>query len=215
MKKSKESERHIQRHKPRIRQSPSSQYYIEDTLLLQFLIARYTEMLKTEDSPDPDPVWAGLGTVALSQNLELAHAFRTLISSDSYTSEEVLTTSIDLFVAELARLETVDVTDYVEKQVERRLLTRGTARKFRFWSWREGRKMKKEQDFRFYAVWELISWLAISDEYLTAFEDRCRFSESSTQKKLEEGHQIVKAAIYKRTIDEPFFQPDMPTHTTN
>ena len=40
----------------------SSQYYIEDTLLLKFLIIRFSEMLRS-DEPRLDPVWAGLGMV--------------------------------------------------------------------------------------------------------------------------------------------------------
>src|SRR5208337_5681704 len=96
-----------------------SQYYIEDTLLLKFLITRYTEMLGV-DEPRLVPVWTGLGMVALHQNRELENAFTTLISSTSYTAEEVLTSSIDLFLAELIRLEAVDTTDYLRKPVERR-----------------------------------------------------------------------------------------------
>jgi hypothetical protein len=195
----------------------NSRYYIEDTLLLKFLITRFTEMLGT-DEPTSDPVWGGLGMVALHQNRELENAFRTLISSDSYTAQEVIASSIDLFLAELARLETAEVTDYVGKQSARRPLSPWSARKWLRWCWKEGRKISKEQDFRFYEVWELISWLALtSDEYLTAFEERCRFSESSPEKKIREGLNVVKAAIFKRPLDQPFFQQnmDMPTGTTN
>ena len=187
----------------------SSQYYIEDTLLLKFLIVRYSEMLRS-DEPKLDPVWAGLGMVALHQNRDLANAFEILISSDSYTVEESLTISIDLFLVELDRLATADTTDYLEKKIERRPLSRRTARKFLFWSWREGRKMSIKQDFRFYSVWELVSWLALtSDEYVKAFDERCRFSESPVQEKLEEGLQIVKAALFRRRIDNNSFLHDM------
>jgi hypothetical protein len=186
-----------------------SRYYIEDTLLLEFLIIRYTEMLQIKE-PYIVPVWAGLGMVALYQNKELGNAFKTLISSDSYTDEEVLTTSVDLFLAELDRLERADTADYLETKVERRPLTPRTARKFLSWSWGEGRRMKKGQNFRFYAVWELICGLALtSDEYTKAFDERCRFSESPMEVKLEEGLQIVKAATFGRRLDSNSFLQDM------
>lgn len=186
-----------------------SGYYIEDTLLLNFLITRYSEMLGT-DKPRLVPVWAGLGMVALHQNRQLANAFETLISSPSYTAEEALTSSIDLFWAELHRLEAADPADYVEKKIERRLLSPRTARKFLFWAWREGRKMRKEREFRFYPIWEVVSWLGLnSDEYNIEFEKRCRFSESPMEVKLEEGLEVIKAAIFGRRIDSTSSQQDM------
>ena len=157
------------------RDQDGSRHYIEDTLLLKFLIARYAEMLGT-DEQRLDPVWAGLGMVALHQNMEMEGAFNILISSTSYTAEEVLTSSIDLFLAELIRLEAVDTTDYLRKPVERRPLSPRTARKFLFWSWGEGRKMKRDQDLRFYLVWELVSWLGLtSDGYIKEFEENADF----------------------------------------
>ena len=152
--------------------------------------------------------------VALHQNKELENAFKTLISSDSYTAREVVTSSVDLFLTELARLETADGADYVGKQIERHPLNRWTTRKFLTWVWREGRKMSKERDFRFYAVWELLSWLAISDEYIKSFEDRCRFSESSPEKKTREGLNVIKAAIFKRPLEDTLFEHYMPTGAT-
>jgi hypothetical protein len=154
--------------------------------------------------------------VALYQNRDLENAFKTLISSDSYTLQDVLTASTDFFLVELDRLEAADAADYVEKRVERPPLSRRTARKFLFWSWGEGRKMKRERDLRFYAVWELISWVALtSDEYIKAFDERCRFSESPVEEKLEEGLQIVKAATFKRPIDNnSFFQDMLKSGTT-
>src|SRR5271157_1421816 len=91
-----------------------SRYYIEDTFLLKFLIKRYAELQLTEQ-PRLVSVWGGLGLVALAQNKEFQNAFKILISSSSYTSEEVLTSSIDLFLVELNRLEAADTPDYVEK----------------------------------------------------------------------------------------------------
>ncbi|MGO9570481.1 MAG: hypothetical protein ACLP5H_23365 [Desulfomonilaceae bacterium] len=187
----------------------SSRYYIEDTLLLKFLITRFTEMLQIKE-PRLVPVWAGLSLVALHQNKELANAFEILISSDSYSVEEALTISIDLFMLELDRLDATDTSDYVEKRVERRPLSRRTERKFQSWAWHEGRRIKKEQDFRFYGVWELISWLALtSDEYIKAFEEKCRFSEAPTQEKLRHGLDILKAATFKRPIDNISVPPDL------
>jgi len=187
----------------------STQYYIADTLLLKFLIVRYSEMLGMEE-PGFGPIWKGLGLVALHQHKELANAFEILISSDSYTVEEALNISIDLFVLELDRLATTDTADYVEKRVDRHPLSRRTERKFQSWAWREGRRIKKEQDFRFYLVWELISWLALtSDEYIKEFEAKCRFSESPMEVKLEKGLQIVKAATFRRKISNTSSQSDM------
>ena len=183
-------------------------YCIEDTLLLKFLITRFTEMLGM-DEPRLVPVWEGLGMVALHQNRELEHAFKTLISSDSYTAEEILTSSIDLFLAELIRLGAIDTTDYPGKKVELRPMSPGTARKFLYWSWGEGRKMVKEQCFEFYSIWELVSWLGLtSDEYIKEFEERCRFSAFPVGVKLEEGLEVVKAAIFNRPIENTSFQPD-------
>ena len=192
------------------RDQDGSRHYIEDTLLLKFLIARYAEMLGT-DEQRLDPVWAGLGMVALHQNMEMEGAFNILISSTSYTAEEVLTSSIDLFLAELIRLEAVDTTDYLRKPVERRPLSPRTARKFLFWSWGEGRKMSEGPGiFRFYSIWELVSWLGLtSDGYIKEFEERCRFSAFPVEVKLEDGLEIVKAALFKRPIDIASFQQDM------
>lgn len=187
----------------------SSQYYIEDTLLLRYLITRFTEMLGS-DEPKLDPIWAGLGLTGLHQNRDLESAFNILISSDSYTVEDVLNISIDLFVVELQRLETTakDTAHYVEKEIQRRPLTPRTARKFLFWSWREGRKMSKAQDFRFYPIWEVVSRLALnSEEYIKAFEQRCRFSTFPQEMKIYQGLPIIKAAIFRRRIDNGFFYP--------
>jgi hypothetical protein len=174
-----------------------SRYYIEDTFLLNFLVKRYAEMLQMEQ-PRLVSVWGGLGLVALAQNKELQNAFNILISSSSYTSEEVLTSSIDLFLAELDRLEAADTADYLEKKVERHPMSPRTARKLLYWSWTEGRKMSKEQDFKYYSIWELISWLVLtSDEEIKEFEENCRFSESPPEVKVQNGLQIVKKALWR------------------
>ena len=170
-------------------------YYIEDTFLLKFLIKRYAEMLRMEQRRLVS-VWKGLGLVGLYQNTELRNAFKTLISSDSYTMEEVLTSSIYLFMAELDRLEGSATPDDLEKQIERQPISPRTARKLLSWSWREGRKMGKEGNFEFYPVWELISWLGLEcDEEIREFEEKCRFSESQPEEKLEQGLDIVREAI--------------------
>ena len=172
-----------------------SRYYIEDTHLLKFLIKRYAEMLRMEQ-PRLVSVWAGLGLVGLYQNTELQNAFKILISSSSYTEKEVLTSSIDLFLAELNRLEAADAPDYLEKKIERQPMRPRTARKLLSWSWREGRKMGKEGNFEFYPIWELISWLGLGfDEEIREFEEKCRFSGSPPEEKLEEGLDIVKEAL--------------------
>jgi hypothetical protein len=182
-----------------------SSHYIEDTLLLKFLITRYTEMLEIKE-PSLVPVWSGLGLVALHQNKELRNAFETLVSPDLYTPQEALISSIDLFWAEMQRVEATDTTEYVPKKIERPPLSRKTGRRFLFWSWAEGRKMSKEKDFRFYPVWELVSWLGLNaDEYINEFEKRCRFSQSSLEKRLDDGLEIIKAAIFKRSIADAFF----------
>ena len=191
-----------------------SQYYIEDTLLLKFLITRYTEMLGSEKSR-LDPVWAGLGLTGLHQNRELESAFKILISSDSYSIEDVLNMSIGLFFVELQRLEATESAHYVEKKVERRPMTRRTARKFLFWSWREGRKMFKERDFRFYPIWEVVSWRTLNaDEYIKGFEQRCLFSEAQADRKIHEGLEVIKAAIFKGRIDVPSFESYMHNGAT-
>ena len=134
--------------------------------------------------------------MGLAQNKEFQNAFKTLISSDSYTVEEVLTSSIDLFLAELNRLEAADTPDYLEKNIERQPMSPKTARKLLFWCWREGRKMSKEGNFEFYPVWELISWLGLEcDEEIREFEEKCRFSESQPEEKLEQGLDVVKQAL--------------------
>jgi hypothetical protein len=172
-----------------------SRYYIEDTFLLKFLIKRYAEMLQMEQ-PRLVSVWGGLGLVALAQNKEFQNAFKILISSSSYTSEGVLTSSLNLFLAELSRLETADTPDYLIKKIERQPMRPGTARKLLSWSWREGRKMSKEGDFEFYPVWELISWLGLEcDEEIREFDEKCRFTESQPEEKLEQGLDIVREAI--------------------
>ena len=68
----------------------------------------------------------------------------------------------------------------------------------------------EDKDFRFYPIWELVSWLGLtSDEHIKTFEERCRFSASPIEKKIEEGLEVIKAAIFKRRIDSPSFQLDM------
>ena len=183
----------------------TSQYYIEHRLLLEFLIIRYSEMLGTEEL-NLDPVMAGLGLVALHQDRELEMAFQTLISSDSYTFQEILTSSIDLFLAELNRLKSADAADYLAKEIERRPMSSGTARKLLSWSWREGRKMLRETDFRFYTIWELVSWLGLDSnkdrEYIENFDSTCRLAKFSSETSLECGLEIVKSAIFHRKIDQ-------------
>jgi hypothetical protein len=188
--------------------------YIEDTLLLKFLIVRYSEMLGTEE-PNLDPVWSGLGMVALRQDLELKCAFETLLSS-SYTAQETLTTSIDLFVAELNRIDAVETTKYLQRKIERRPLSPRTARKFLYWSWAEGRKMQREKNFRFYPIWEVVSWLAFtSDKYLSGFEEMCRLSDDPVEMKIQQGLEVIKAAIFRRDIGSTSFEQHMlKTDTT-
>ena len=55
----------------------ASPYYIEDRLLLRFLIKRYTEMGQT-NNPNLSPVWRGLGLVGLHKNGELKKRFRDI-----------------------------------------------------------------------------------------------------------------------------------------
>lgn len=187
----------------------SSEYYVKDTLLLKFLITRHSEMLRT-DEPKIDPVWKGLGMAALHQNKELQNAFKSLISCGSYRVGEVLTSSVDLFMAELDRLEATDAADYVPKKIARHPLTPKTARQFLFWCWREGRKMRRERDVRFYPIWEVLAYLALtSDEYVEEFERRCLFSESPTETRLDDGLEIVKTAIFRRSLDDAFFSEQL------
>lgn len=77
--------------------------------------------------------------------------------------------------------------------------------------------MREEKDFRFYEVWELISWLGLSsDQYVKEFDEKCRFSESPVEVKLEDGLDLVKAAIFRRRINSTSFQQDMlKTGTTD
>ena len=172
-----------------------STYYIEDSLLLKFLITRYSEMLQSE-KPHLSPVWKGLGLVGLYQNRELGNAFKNLISSDSYTVAEALESSIDLFLGELNRLEAVDTQDYVDKKGEPRPLGQRHVKKLLYWSWRENIRMRREKDFEFYPIWELISWRAMEfDEGLAEFEETCRFSESPPEEKLQNGVDIVRIAL--------------------
>ncbi|MGO9566622.1 MAG: hypothetical protein ACLP5H_03675 [Desulfomonilaceae bacterium] len=176
-----------------------SSYCIDDTLLLRFLIVRFTDMLGS-DIQRLDPVWQGLGMVALHQNKELKSAFQTLISSDSYTYQEVLTCSINLFLVELNRLQAVDSTaEFPPKKIERRPLSPKTARGFLRWCWREGRKLERQRSFEFYPVWALILWLALqSDEEIQEFDEKCRFSSVPLEEKIDEGLNIIKEAIFKR-----------------
>ena len=170
-------------------------YYIEDSLLLKFLITRYSEMLQS-DRPNISPVWKGLGLVGLCQNRELGNAFKTLISSDSYTVEEALESSIDLFLGELSRLEAVDTGEYVEKKCESSPIGQRHVKKLLYWSWRENIRMRREKDFEFYPIWELISWRAMEfDAGLAEFEETCRFSESPPEVKLQNGVDIVRIAL--------------------
>ncbi len=56
--------------------------------------------------------------------------------------------------------------------------------------------MRKEEDFEFYPIWELISWRAMEfDEQLREFEEKCLFSESPDAEKLEHGLDIVRTAL--------------------
>jgi len=56
--------------------------------------------------------------------------------------------------------------------------------------------MFKEGNFEFYPIWELISWLALEcDEEIREFEEKCRFSESQPEEKLEHGLEVVKQAL--------------------
>ena len=170
-------------------------YYIEDTLLLKFLIKRYAEMGQS-DKPNISPVWKGLGLVGLCQNRELSNAFKTLISSDSYTVAEALESSIDLFLGELNRLEAADAPDYVDKKSVPRPTGQRHARKLLYWSWRENIRMRREKDFEFYPIWELISWRAMEfDEGLAEFQEKCLFSESPPEVKLQNGVDIVRTAL--------------------
>ncbi len=106
----------------------ASPYYIEDRLLLRFLIKRYTEMGQT-NNPNLSPVWRGLGLVGLHKNGELKNAFEILISSESYTVKEVLETSLDLFMAELSRLQGANTYyECPEKPKSRPFNTRKTSK---------------------------------------------------------------------------------------
>jgi hypothetical protein len=185
-----------------------SQLCIEDTLLLRFLITRYDEILLS-DEPKLDPVWAALGLAALHKNGEWRSALEVMAFSDSYTTREVLEASIDIFAAELFRLQDVNTYyDCPEKPKNGQVRSRNR-RKLLFWSWREGRKMGTKRYFEYYPIWELVSWLALYDEYLKEFEKKCRFSSFPPEEKLEEGLQIVKAAIFRRKIDNNSFLQDM------
>ena len=70
--------------------------------------------------------------------------------------------------------------------------------------------MKREQDLRFYPVWELVSRLGLNaDEYINEFEKRCLFSESPTETRLDDGLEIVKTAIFRRSIADALFRQDL------
>jgi hypothetical protein len=177
---------------------------IEDTLLLEFCITRYDEILKG-DQPRIGEVWTGLGLVALHQNKELLTAYKHLISSDSYMVKEILITSIDLFLSELHRLRSVEPSEYVAKEIQRTPLSRRVATKFRLWAWREGGNMTIEQGFlKFYPIWELVSWLGLGPyEQLRDFESNVMFSDLPLLERLERGLDIVVDSFKRRrSIDE-------------
>jgi hypothetical protein len=66
--------------------------------------------------------------------------------------------------------------------------------------------MLRERDVRFYPIWEVLAYQALtSDEYVEEFERRCRFSQSSLKKRLDDGLEIIKTAIFRRSIADAFF----------
>lgn len=70
--------------------------------------------------------------------------------------------------------------------------------------------MRKERDFRFYEVWEVVSWLAFtSDKYVKGFEKMCRFSDEPVEIRLDEGLEVIKAAIFRRDIGSTSFEQYM------
>ena len=195
--------------------SGTFEYCIEHRLLLEFLIIRYSEMPGT-DGTRLDPIWAGLGLVALNQNKELQRGFEILISSGSYSIMEIIASSIDLFLAEWHRVERATSTGYLEKKIECDSLSLKTAKQFLSWSWREGRVMHKSKNVRFYMVWEVITWIGLSSnidpEYVKEFDSICRSSTFPIETRLEYGLEIVKSGIFHRGIDKESLQDVINTY---
>jgi len=172
---------------------------IEFSLLLEFLIKRFNEVLAS-DSPRVPAILQGLAAAALSVDDESLANFKGLMASPHLPPREIIRRAIEILQLVLESGQSsfdfsrLDCNrDREPDERSRRCIIRN--------AFREGRIMLEQSDYKYVQVFVILAWggLEIDPERLAEFETvRTTFKEDP-KKLVQEGTQILRDAIFQQT----------------
>ena len=170
---------------------------VQSSLLLEFLIERFNEMLASEN-PEIPVLLQEIGRVGLDGDEELIDYYTGILSSPHHAPKAIIQRAVDLFEAALQRDPDNRPMRY-SKQREEQEPDERVCKHFRMTAFREGRKMSRERDFRYVKVFEMLAWIGLqtNHEGLAAFEQVRRSHADDPGKLLEAGRDILRYTLFR------------------
>jgi hypothetical protein len=172
---------------------------IEPSVILNFLIKRFNEVLASERS-EVSAVLHGLGLSALGSDEELYDKYGKIISYSSDTKEQVLRSSIDIFHSALEHDLDRRSSQNPPQAAEWPEMGEKFCRHVMMRAIREGRQMLQECDFRFVQVFVLLGWISLQCDpaRLAEFEATCNSFADDPEQILTRGRDVLKDALFLR-----------------
>ncbi|MGO9570402.1 MAG: hypothetical protein ACLP5H_22955 [Desulfomonilaceae bacterium] len=173
---------------------------LQSSLLLQFLIKRFSEALSS-DSPKVPFLLQGMGLAGLGGDEELLLNYKGLLASSILPPKEIIRRSVELFQVALARdPDTSSFQDSREQTEEDRPLNEKASRHVMMVALREAKIMIEQSDYRHSKIVEMLGWigLQIDPEWLAEFEQvRSSFADDP-EEMIERGRDILRDALFRR-----------------
>jgi hypothetical protein len=170
---------------------------IEDSVILEFMIKRWNEILQSGGTTVPDALQI-LAAAALTTDEELLINYKALLYSPNLAPVEIMRRCVEIF--QEARdsctgqcppcsheKEDGDGPNLGEKQFRQIMLTAIS----------EGGLMERESNYQFHPVFTMLAWISLQydAEWLDEFERMWGFYREDPEKLVREGVDILKEAF--------------------
>jgi hypothetical protein len=173
---------------------------IQPSVILNFLVKRCNEIAQG-DYPKIPFVLRALGLAGLAHDPELYNKCKEIMSSPDFTKDEVIRSSIDIFKIALEgdpdrcphQPQSSGGKDGREPDVK-------ACKQFLLTGIREAKLMAEEADYRFLRIFEILAWVGLRcrADLMADFETLCKSSANDPENILQEGREILKAALFER-----------------
>jgi hypothetical protein len=173
---------------------------IEQSLILQFLIKRFEEILLGKDSRVP-PVIHALALAGLGTDEEVLTQYKTIFSWPYTAHPEIIQQAIEIFQTALQRDPDSRSLQFSSQEAEEsselnfpfcKLVARTALR--------EGREMILARDYRFVQVFIILGWIGLQrdPERLAEFEEIVTSHSDDPERLVQKGRDILCDAVFLR-----------------